>query len=234
MPLPLTAYVAASNAEPRGSTIGIVMSDPELRSRVISALGLPLSLVVSAEDLGALARMRPLPAYDAVVMHMPAAHVSDTLRAIRAAPEELSGVPLVVVAVGAESWLRRLLRAGAVGFVHADRVERALGATVRAALVGQSAVPLSLAHHVCETALSHRERQILELAALGMTNNEIARRFFLAESTVKSHLSAAFRELGVHSRKEAAALVLDPEGGVGTGILGTSSGELPPAEERDV
>lgn len=232
MPLPLTADVAASDAESRDWTIGIVSSDPELRSRVVSALGLPLSLAESAEDLGALARMCPLPAYNAVVMHMPAAHANDTLRAIRAVPEELTGVPLVVVAVGADSWLRRLLRAGAVGFVHADQVERALGATVRAVLAGQIAVPRSLAHHVCETALSHRERQILELAALGFTNAEIARRFFLAESTVKSHLSAAFRELGVHSRKEAAALILDPDGGFGTGILGVTGADVPSAEER--
>jgi predicted transcriptional regulator len=55
--------------------------------------------------------------------------------------------------------------------------------------------------------------------AAGLTNGEIADSLFLSESTVKSHLSSAFAKLGVRSRKEAAALVLDPEQGLGAGLL---------------
>ncbi len=54
---------------------------------------------------------------------------------------------------------------------------------------------------------------------MGFTNSEIGARLFLAESTVKSHLSSIFVKLGVSSRNEAAAVVLDPHGSVGTGIL---------------
>ena len=46
------------------------------------------------------------------------------------------------------------------------------------------------------------------------TNHEIAARLFLTESTVKSHLASAFEKLGVRSRKDAAALLLDPEEGL--------------------
>jgi DNA-binding NarL/FixJ family response regulator len=151
---------------------------------------------------------------------------------MRAASEALVGVPLVVVSVGIDSWLRRLMRAGAMGFVHEDQVERALAPTVSAVVAGQTAIPLSLAHHVRESALSHRERQILELVALGFTNTEIARRCFLAESTIKTHLSAGFRKLGVHSRKDAAALILDPDGGFATGILGLAAGDAEREEPR--
>ena len=54
----------------------------------------------------------------------------------------------------------------------------------------------------------------------GAPNRQIADRLFLAESTVKSHLASAFQKLGVRSRKEAAALLVDPDEGLGTGILG--------------
>jgi DNA-binding NarL/FixJ family response regulator len=54
---------------------------------------------------------------------------------------------------------------------------------------------------------------------MGMTNAEIAAKLFLAESTVKSHLSSAFAKLGVASRSEAAAVILDSRTGVGLGIL---------------
>jgi DNA-binding NarL/FixJ family response regulator len=46
---------------------------------------------------------------------------------------------------------------------------------------------------------------------MGFTNAGIAKKLFLAESTVKSHLSSAFTKLGVRSRHEAAALLSDPQ-----------------------
>jgi DNA-binding NarL/FixJ family response regulator len=67
-------------------------------------------------------------------------------------------------------------------------------------------------------ALTTREKQILALVVTGLTNAQIAGTLFLAESTVKSHLSSAFSKLGVSSRYEAASVVLDPERGRGLGI----------------
>jgi DNA-binding CsgD family transcriptional regulator len=61
---------------------------------------------------------------------------------------------------------------------------------------------------------SLREKQVLQLVADGLTNAEIACRLFLSESTVKSHLSSSFRKLGVSSRSEAAAVVLDADHGL--------------------
>jgi DNA-binding NarL/FixJ family response regulator len=66
--------------------------------------------------------------------------------------------------------------------------------------------------------LTSREKQILTLVVAGLTNSQIASELFLAESTVKSHLSSAFAKLGVSSRSEAVAVILDPERGPGLGI----------------
>jgi DNA-binding NarL/FixJ family response regulator len=80
-------------------------------------------------------------------------------------------------------------------------------------------VPTALGRHIAPRPLSHREKEILALVVLGLTNGQIASRLFLAESTVKTHISSAFRKLDVRSRAEAAARIQDPEAGYGVGIL---------------
>jgi LuxR family maltose regulon positive regulatory protein len=51
--------------------------------------------------------------------------------------------------------------------------------------------------------LTAREREVLELIASGLTNQEIASRLFVAHSTVKSYVNRIFRKLGVESRTKA-------------------------------
>jgi DNA-binding NarL/FixJ family response regulator len=101
-----------------------------------------------------------------------------------------------------------------------EDLERTLGPCTRAVIAGQICVPREYAAQIEPPSLSTREKQILGLVAMGYMNSEIAQRLFLAESTVKSHLSSAFSKLGVRSRNEAVRLILDPEGGLGLGILG--------------
>ncbi len=52
--------------------------------------------------------------------------------------------------------------------------------------------------------LTPRERQVLELVALGLTNREIAERLVISENTVRTHLRRILDKLHVHSRVEAA------------------------------
>lgn len=54
------------------------------------------------------------------------------------------------------------------------------------------------------TGLTTREREILELMAVGRTNFEIARALFVSEETVKTYAKRLFRKLGVRNRVEAA------------------------------
>ena len=51
--------------------------------------------------------------------------------------------------------------------------------------------------------VTEREAEVLEAAARGMTNEEIAREQFLSARTVKNYLNAAYPKLGVHNRAEA-------------------------------
>ncbi|MHB1132207.1 MAG: response regulator transcription factor [Chloroflexota bacterium] len=55
-------------------------------------------------------------------------------------------------------------------------------------------------------ALSEREREVLRLAARGLTNKAIARELSLSPRTVQLHLALALRKLGVASRTEAVMM----------------------------
>jgi DNA-binding NarL/FixJ family response regulator len=128
--------------------------------------------------------------------------------------------PVVLVCEGLGAGdLRLALAAGAAGVVLEEEVATALGATVEAVRSGQVCVPAGSRRGIEPASLSPRERQILGLVVMGYMNSEIAARLVVAESTVKSHLSSAFRKLGVSSRGEAVDLIVDPEVGLGLGIL---------------
>ncbi|HEY6551139.1 MAG TPA: response regulator transcription factor [Solirubrobacterales bacterium] len=122
--------------------------------------------------------------------------------------------------------LRIALSSGASGVVLEGELATALGPSLRAAGAGQVCVPQSHSEQIEPASLTPREKQILGLVVMGYMNSQIAERLFVAESTVKSHLSSAFAKLGVRSRTEAAELIMDSERGLGMGILSLGSEPL--------
>jgi DNA-binding NarL/FixJ family response regulator len=146
---------------------------------------------------------------------------SSTSEFIEPLARRFEHAPVVVVCSTIQRWeVRMALLAGAAGIVLSDDLDLTLDPCLRAVRAGQICVPRAHWRQVEPPALSAREKQILGLVVMGYMNSEIAERLFLAESTVKSHLSSAFGKLGVRSRNEAANLILDPERGLGMGILG--------------
>jgi DNA-binding NarL/FixJ family response regulator len=135
--------------------------------------------------------------------------------------KRLAPVPVIVVCAAIERWgVRAALTAGAAGVVLTAELDSALAPCLRAVQTGQICVPREHWRQIEPPVLSTREKQILGLVVMGYMNSQIAAQLFLAESTVKSHLSSAFGKLGVRSRNEAVNLILDPERGLGMGILG--------------
>jgi DNA-binding NarL/FixJ family response regulator len=131
-----------------------------------------------------------------------------------------SGVRVVLICQRLNArGLRRALDAGVSGLLLDRQIETALRPTIEAALAGQVSIPRDHGALLHRRPLSFREKQILGLAILGYTNSQIGGRLFLAESTVKSHLSSSFTKLGVCSRSEAAARVSDPEEPLGAEIM---------------
>jgi len=115
---------------------------------------------------------------------------------------------IAVVPEDSRRGVRRAIEAGADGVVFESCLESALSPTVRAVLAGQTSVPAVARREVDRPAFSGREKQVLGMVVTGMSNKAIAGELFLAESTVKCHLSSAFSKLGVRSRNEAVDVVL--------------------------
>ncbi len=113
----------------------------------------------------------------------------------------------------------RALMAMLNGVVEADDMQRCLLPSLEAIAVGQRAFPDHFYAVLSRPSLSVREKQVLAMVALQCSNAEISQRLWLTESSVKNHLTSAFAKLGVTSRAAATELIMDPETGLGLGIL---------------
>jgi DNA-binding NarL/FixJ family response regulator len=187
--------------------VAAVITDPALKHRIEAALdnaGLPLVRIVRHPE--ELEGAGPPFAVALIAEDMGDVRTAEVLRRLR---EHTSAEHVLIVRTESDAHaVRRALEAGADGLLEAPDLERTLLPALRAVEAGLIAVPTTLRRQIVPPALSHRERQVLALVVEGCTNGEIAARLFLAESTVKSHLATAFAKLGVRSRRDATALIL--------------------------
>jgi len=91
--------------------------------------------------------------------------------------------------------------AGASGFVSKDLEAAEIAAAVR--MVGLGMTMFSPKAEQPAPLLSEREREVLDLIAVGSTNREIAETLYLSPHTVKEHTSSLYRKLRARNRAEA-------------------------------
>ena len=131
---------------------------------------------------------------------------------VLAEPREECGPELVqVLRAGVRGYLPRC--SGAARLVEAVRAlarhEPALDSSATSQLVRyltDPSMPAELPDRVLDR-LTDRQREVAHLVAQGLSNEEIARRLFLSLATVKSHLTASMRRLGVRGRTQLAILI---------------------------
>jgi NarL family two-component system response regulator LiaR len=116
-----------------------------------------------------------------------------------------------------KEYVEGALKAGANGYLLKDVSAEELIRAVRRAVTGQPSLSPEAAQvlmkNVSEPAPPHpemtgRELEILALMVQGLSNNEIAERIIVSQSTVKFHVSNILAKLGVTCRTEAVALAV--------------------------
>ena len=186
--------------------------------------GFPDADVVEAESNAvALEGMRERPADLALVgVRMPDL---DGLSLLGPLKLEWPDVPVIMLSTYENAvYVKRALSAGAAGYLLKDATPEFLRQAITAAISGGGNLvsprvintlfrDLEKGGHSGDVAarwadyqLSERERQILVLLADGLSNREIAKDLFLSEKTVKAHLIAIYRKLGVVNRTQAAMM----------------------------
>lgn len=136
---------------------------------------------------------------------------------------------LVLTTFDADRSAFAVLRAGASGFLLEDARPEELLAGIRAVAAGDAVIAPALTRRLLDTfadqldddlcgpvredprlgSLTSREREIFVAMGHGLTNGEIAQRFTLSESTVKTHVGRVLAKIGARDRIQAVILAYD-------------------------
>src|SRR5881628_1724654 len=166
-----------------------------------------------------------------VDIRMPARDGIELLREIRSTWPDLPVIMLTGYDHG--DYVKTALSEGAAGYLLKDASPEDLAQAILVALSGSGNVlsPRAVRNlfdgasqaqdaepreTLADAGLTRRETDVLALLAGGASNREISRQLYLSEKTVKAHLAAVFRKLGVTNRTQAAmqavAMGLGPPG----------------------
>jgi two-component system NarL family response regulator len=162
----------------------------------------------------------------------------DGLELLRAIKTEWAELPVIMLSTYENApYVKRALADGAAGYLLKDATPEDLSQAINVAMSGsgnvlsprviqnlfddQEASNASSNGRRSEYSLTQREHDILALLAEGRSNREIAGALYLSEKTVKAHLAAIFRKLGVTNRTQAAMMAVQMGVGPVPGALMT-------------
>jgi DNA-binding NarL/FixJ family response regulator len=187
--------------------------------KVILSASSSLEVVGTAQDgaeaLAAAGRLLP----DVVLMDlkMPGMNGIHATRAIKAAYPHIA--VLVLTTYDEDEWVVDAIRAGANGYLLKDTGRAEIVAAIEGVVAGRTPVDAAVAEKLFQfvqqgappsrdfaALLTEREREILRLLASGLSNAAIADRLYLAEGTVRNHVTNIFAKLDVTDRAQATAL----------------------------
>jgi DNA-binding NarL/FixJ family response regulator len=172
--------------------------------------------VLEAGDLSealALAAQHPDADLMLLDLNMPGMNGAAGIRQVVEAHPQL---PVIVLSASeTRESVREVIAAGALGFIPKSSSSAVMQSAVRLVLSGGVYLPAQLlmteepstsgrSGHDESVNLTGRQSDVLRLLAAGMTNKQICRELNLSEGTVKVHIAAIFRALGVGNRTEAA------------------------------
>jgi DNA-binding NarL/FixJ family response regulator len=154
----------------------------------------------------------------------------DGLELLRAMKVGWPDVPVIMLSTHEHApYLKRALSDGAAGYLLKDATLEDLGQAIDAAISGgysnlsqraieslfedlatsSGRVPGIARSRTTRYHLTQREHEILALLSEGRSNRSIAQNLYVSEETVKGHLNAIFRKLGVTNRTQAAMMAVE-------------------------
>lgn len=127
----------------------------------------------------------------------------------------LTTIPLMLTSYDAQQYVLASLRAGARGYVLKTSTPENLARAIRIVARGGLYLDSEVANSVEEgeqaftpEPVSAREREVLHLAAKGLSGKEIASQLYISERTVQTHLASIYDKLGARNKTEAMLLAL--------------------------
>ncbi len=212
-------------AEPKPATLRVLLVDDQqlMREGLRTLLEMEKDIAIAGEAVDGVAAVEAFEklAPDVVLMdiRMPRMDGVEATRRIRG---RAPGAKILVLTTFDEDELVfEAVRAGACGYLLKDVSGADLAAAVRTIAGGGAALQPTVARKVMDAfarlsrpttaaqkhlvePLSGRERAVLGLLARGLSNKEIAEKLFLAEGTVKNHVSTILAKIDARDRTQAA------------------------------